>query len=90
VALQFAAAHNKAGDNYAKNLADGPRAAATELIDSRAFAQATVQNLYERFVKQEFSDRAERDRLVEVFVSSSYNFPELVKAIVKLPAYRRP
>lgn len=89
MALQFAGAHKTGDDDYAKNLAAGPAEAASKLIASGAFARATVHNLYERLVKQELSDKATEDALVSGFVGGNYNFPDLVKAIVKLPVYRR-
>jgi hypothetical protein len=59
------------------------------LIESGAFARATVHNLYERLVKQELSDKSVEDALINSFIAGGYNFPALVKSIVKLPAYRR-
>jgi hypothetical protein len=89
IALQFADAHKTGKDDYRKNLAAGPAQAAKELIESGAFARATVHNLYERLVKQELSDKDVEETLISGFIAGGYNFPALVKTIVKLPAYRR-
>jgi hypothetical protein len=92
LAYQFTKDHPE----YEAAIESGPRALAQKFIDDGSFARTTVTTLYERLMKREMrvlgeerEDEEVLDLLVSEFKSSGYNFPTLVRSIVKLPEYRR-
>jgi hypothetical protein len=86
-ALQFSDDHK----DYAATYAKGPVVAAQALVASGAFARATVRGLYAYLVKRDPNDAPEVEKsLIDAFTASKYDFPALVRMIVKLPEYRRP
>jgi len=92
LAYQFTKDHPE----YEAAIDSGPRELAQRFIDDGSFARTTVTTLYERLMKREMrvlgeerEDAEVLDLLVNEFKSGGYNFPALVRSIVKLPEYRR-
>lgn len=78
---------------YLPAVTTGPKRQAEEILATGEFADCTVRRMFRYFLKRDVdSTGAERElfqTLKRDFISSGYDLPELVTALVSLPQYRR-